>query len=207
MTKTSVLLTGFWGLVLALLLTGCASTETELSSWVDPQAKAVHPSHVLVIAMVDKETTREVFENKIAEKLQSSGVKVTPSHKVSNITHWDNKAQLEALIQGVEADSVLIADLIGVEEEEMVHPPQTYSVPVGGYYGYYHAGWQTVHQPGYISRHKVVRLESNLYDARTDRLIWSARSKTLDPKNAIDAMDSVVAAMIDDLKEKGLIRK
>lgn len=193
------------GMIMILLFSACTTTKTELSSWVNPQVGHFHTRHVLVIAVVPREPMREVFESKIVEELQAQGIKATPSFKVSRISHWQDKTQLESLIHELRADSVLIAELIGVEEKEVVHPPQTYSVPAGGYYGYYMYGWRTVHQPGYVTRHQVVRIESNLYDARKDQLVWSARSQTIDPENALNAMDSVIAAMMADLKDKGLI--
>lgn len=206
MDKATHRLTFICLVVLALMLAACASTQTELASWVDPRlSKIFRPRHVLVVAVVDNDSSRRIFESEIAKALKAAGTEATPSHEVSQTLHWDSKAELDALIRQMGADSVLIADLIGVEDKEVVHPPQTYSVPVGGYYGYYMHGWQTVHQPGYVTRHKVVRLESNLYDAATNQLVWSARSETMDPKNAIDAIDSVVTAMIKDLKTKGLI--
>ncbi len=187
-------------LIATMLVVACATTKTELTSWVNPQRGSFRPRHVLVIAVMHKETMREVFEHKMVDQLRAAGLKATSSHQVSPASHWDDKALLEALIDEVGADSVLITEFIGLEEEEVVHPPQTYSVPAGGYYGYYMHGWRTIHQPGYITRHKVVRIESNLYDAKNDRLIWSASSRTIDPETALDAMDSIIAAMMSDLK-------
>jgi hypothetical protein len=62
-----------------------------------------------------------------------------------------------------------------------------------------------VHDPGYLSTETIVRLETNLYDSRTARLVWSGRSNTFDPKSVRDAIDSVTRALTERLAQEGMI--
>ncbi len=185
-------------------LAGCGTT-TRIQSWVDSRnARPIH--HALVIAVVSRESDRVILESKLVAALRQAGVQATPSHAVAQVPHWDDRAALRALVDRVGADTVLIVTLQGVEEREIHHPPRTYVVPRSyGYYGYYHTVWEEVHEPGYTVRQTVVRLETNLYDVEREKLMWSGRSETVDPKSALDAMDSFVRVMIDDLRDKGLL--
>ncbi|BCX88892.1 hypothetical protein MIN45_P1262 [Methylomarinovum tepidoasis] len=197
----------FWLGFLAVVLVGGCGTATQVESWISGETKRPI-RHLLVIAVVPDEPGRVIFEDKLVKALARAGVEVMPSYEVATVSHWRDHEALRFLVRRLGVDSVLIVTLKGVEEREIRHPPRSYRVPRTygwGYYGYYHTVWEEVHQPGYTVRQTVVRLETNLYDAESEKLLWSARSATIDPKSALDAMDSFIGALIDDLQDKGLL--
>ena len=80
-------------------------------------------------------------------------------------------------------DAVLVTRLIKVDENIHRTPGQTYVVPqvyYNHFYGYYRRVYREVHTPGYITKEVVVHLETNLYDVKTEVLVWATLSKTLD---------------------------
>ena len=48
-------------------------------------------------------------------------------------------------------------------------------------------------------------METKLYDVNTEKLIWSAKSKTANPKSKIELFDSVIEALVQDLKKNKLL--
>jgi hypothetical protein len=48
-------------------------------------------------------------------------------------------------------------------------------------------------------------LETKLYDAGTEKLIWAATSKTANPESKIELFDSVIEALVQDLKKNKLL--
>ena len=59
--------------------------------------------------------------------------------------------------------------------------------------------------PEYAVEHSTVNVETSIFDVKTERMIWSAISETFDPQSANDAIQSVGMAIIDNLKEAGLM--
>jgi len=74
------------------------------------------------------------------------------------------------------------------------------------YYDYYRAGYRYLHGPGHFSSSTTVLLATNLYDVKTEKLIWSGESKTFnrDPKEG-EIIKDVVKALVDNLQKRQLI--
>jgi hypothetical protein len=51
-----------------------------------------------------------------------------------------------------------------------------------------------------------VRLESNLYDVKTAKLVWSAQSDAVDPKLLRTDYERVVDVLIADMKNKKVLK-
>ena len=74
-----------------------------------------------------------------------------------------------------------------------------------GYFGFYHSRYSYAHDPGYSSTSTTVRLETNLYDVKTEKLIWSGKSKTWSKDSKDQIINDVIKAVIDDLQNNKLI--
>ena len=75
----------------------------------------------------------------------------------------------------LENDAVIITHLIDKGKKEVYTR--------GGsahrsFYGFYHSRYSDAHSSGYSSTSKTVRLETHLYDIKTEKLMWSVQSKT-----------------------------
>ena len=104
---------------------------------------------------------------------------------------------------------ILVTHLIGVENKEVYHPPKTHAVPSRGYHNrfnsYYPRVYEYVHEPGYYTQHKNVNLETNLYETRTEKLIWSVTSETLDPGSVNSIIESLSNEVIKNLRKNNLL--
>ncbi|MGD9125341.1 MAG: hypothetical protein PVG60_09620, partial [Desulfarculaceae bacterium] len=74
-----------------------------------------------------------------------------------------------------------------------------------GFGRYYPFVYGYVHQPGYYINRKYLRLESNLYQVSDGKLLWAASSETLEPVSMRTLVRDLSAAVMQDLKKKGLI--
>ncbi|MCK5317424.1 MAG: hypothetical protein KAJ55_05890, partial [Anaerolineales bacterium] len=75
----------------------------------------------------------------------------------------------------------------------------------GGYYRDYGTAYGYSRQPTQYTTSVRVGLETKLYDAGTEKLIWAATSKTANPKSNIKLFDSVIEALVRDLKKNKLL--
>jgi len=96
---------------------------------------------------------------------------------------------------------VIITHMVGVEEKE-TYSPATQSDT--GFYGYYD-GLIPARDPGFYKTRTFVRLLTNLYDVKTEKLIWSGQSETTDPRSIKQTIDDVINVVIKDMQKKGLL--
>jgi hypothetical protein len=206
MAKSSI----FWCGLLAVALAACGTSTKVPTAWKDPAYTGAGFEKIFVIAIGDNDGARRLYEDSLASELSKRGLTATASY-----THLPNSERLSEgaiheAMQGGSFDAVTISHLIGEKEETKYVPPRTYTVPRGGYgygyYGYYSAGWDTVHEPGYYKTNTIVRLETNLYRVSDKALIWSGQSDTLNPKSVADTIDSATRAIAKQLGKDGVIR-
>ena len=98
-----------------------------------------------------------------------------------------------------ENDAVIITHLIGKEEKEVYTRGGT---PHRGLYGFYRNRYS---HPGYSSTSTDIRLETNLYDVKTEKLIWSGRSNTWSQDSTDQVINDVIKAVINNLQKNKLI--
>ncbi|MBS7564414.1 hypothetical protein KHS38_08340 [Mucilaginibacter sp. Bleaf8] len=79
-------------------------------------------------------------------------------------------------------------------------------------YGYYNRFWTYynnwypyLYAPGYYDQQQVYYLETNLYDARTEELIWAAQSETYDPSSIDNFLKGYVKSIHERMVKDGLI--
>jgi hypothetical protein len=70
---------------------------------------------------------------------------------------------------------------------------------------YYPLAYREVYTPGYNYSVTTVNIESNLYDAENEKLIWSAQSKSVDPQMTKKYIDELVQIFAKDLKANSLL--
>ena len=184
----------------AFMVISCAGTELTPKQ-VDDAYTGKPVSDILVIAITGNEHNRRSFEKKFVAQLKSVGVDAISSEEAIPMPA-DLELKKEAILAAVhqyENDAVIITHLIGKEEKDVYTRGGS---PHGGYYGFYHSRYS---DPGYSSTSTSVRLETNLYDVKTEKLIWSGKSKTWSKDSKDQIINDVIKAVINDLQKNKLI--
>jgi hypothetical protein len=197
-------------------LLACSSATEITGSWKSPQVNAEKISSVLVTALTSKTNARQTVENDLASALQRSGYKAIKSMDVIPPTFTEgkepDKEALLAKIKGTDVDVILTVALIDKETENRYVPGNVGYAPVSrfGYYGrfwgYYNTWYPTLYSPGYYTEDKVYFLETNLYDARTEELLWSAQSETYNPGGLSDFSGDFASAVLTKMKADGVLK-
>lgn len=169
---------------------------------------------ILVTALTERSNARSVVEGDLAQALRGKGYEVKRSVDVMPITFRDgespNRDSLLAKIEGTQVDAILTVALIDQETENRYVPGGAYYAyqpwPRFGYYGtfwgYYSTWYPQLYAPGYYEEARTYFIETNLYNADNEKLIWSAQSETYDPRGlqsfSEDFSQKVVARMQQD---------
>lgn len=188
--------------VFTALVLGACATKRPVMEWRD-EGYSTALNNILVIAAIERSTRRRVYEDEFVEALEAFKVKATPSYELMTSSMTVSRETVEAAIKGQNIDAVLVTRLLGVKEEEIYRPP-TYYDHHGSYHRYYTHALQSDNR-AYYRRFKVLTLETNIYDAATQELVWSMQSESLEPSTPRNLIEEQIALTIRTLQARGLI--
>ena len=192
----------------AILLSSCASTNLT-TTWHDKSYSGNNSLRdVLVIAVTEEQTSRRLYEDGFVAKLVEFGVRGVPSYSLQISDIEPTKQAVQTAVAMADARFVLITRHLGTDKKQHYRPPEPIYVDpyYSRMYSYYPMAYREVrYSPGYTYTVTTVSIESNLYDAQTEKLIWSAQSKSVDPKMSKSYFDGLVNVFARDLQDKKLL--
>lgn len=206
-------------ILISFLMSGCSST-TLTGSWRSPDH--LRPVKKIYIVGVSKqETHRRIFEDEFGQELQMYGVKTVPSYKdLKNAQKADQELILKK-VKANSADALLLTRILSKRTEQVVHPGRITAYSSGpSYYGqgsyyprpyyrnyrdYHDRRYEMTYEPATISKFQVITIESNLYDAASGELIWSARLETVMEGTMQSMIRDFIKVVTKDLLNQGVI--
>lgn len=203
-------------MVIALSLASCSTSTMISSSWRKPQATADGYRNIFVDALTKDLGSKGAIESGLQNLLQQKGLTVEKSTDVFPPTFSNPNGQQRDMvmskIQATNADGILTITLLRREtENRWIGGGGGYWNP-GFRYGYYNRFWSyynnwypQVYTSGYYDQSHVYYLETNLYNAKTEELIWAAQSKTYDPSNTESFLKGYMSAIYNRMVKDGLI--
>lgn len=181
-----------------LVLVACAATRIT-STWRDPGVGAVQFRKVVGIALTQDTTLRRVAEDEFVRTagpdVAIAGYTVVPDDEMRD------RALAKARVESAGADGAVVFRLASVETQERWVPPTNY----GNAWGYWGFAAPMVYEPGYLTTDRVVQVETTAYNVADARLVWAARSETLNPSDAQQLIDEVVRAVVGEMREEKLL--
>ena len=191
-----------------MFITACSNTKIT-SVWMDQKKEGTSFNDILVIGIAEEEHNRRLFEEAFTTQLNAAGTEGEVSYRILPEGITINRDTVAEAIDGKDIDAVIVTHLVSVKEETVYRQNMDYRPTYGyynGLYSYYPHVNSYVHQPGYYTTHDVVLLETNLYEVKSEELVWSAQSRSFAPESAQEVIDDLVRLVIKDLKEKALIK-
>lgn len=198
------------GLVGAALAGSLASASTRfVSSWAAPVTEPVSFQGRKVAALVisPDESIRLEAEGELSRALIARGVQGIPAYNLIPPNETRDKDRAKVLFDVAGIEGVVVMRAAG-SKKEASYAPVYWSTPNygtfwGGYYGY---GWGAVYETGYLRTDTVVRVETLVYDLKTDKLLWAGMSESTNPDGVRDLIKDLVPAVASQMKKKKLIR-
>ncbi len=202
-------------IVLLFLLAACGTTTSITSSWRKPNATASGYRNIFIAAISNNIPVKQRVEEGLKQLLQEKGLTVSKSSDVfppefSTVTGQRHELIIDK-IKGTGADGILTIALLKEDTERHfvgsragMWNPMSYGY-YGTFWGYYNNWYPYIYSPGYYDEQKVYYLETNLFDARTEQLIWAAQSKTYEPTNLESFLKGYVKSIHEQMVKDGLI--
>ncbi len=185
------------------LFTSCATT-TITDTWKD-KAYQENAQNIVVIMVARTEHLRNMFEGRFVAELKARGNNAIQSHKIVTFEQLPDKELVKSKIKSTEADTVLISRLVDSKTIEAYQPGHIHGVPIG------HSLWGTYYKIvyfdyGYTGDTDVAYIETNLYDVKTEKLIWSARSKTERTEGEQQLINKFIDIIVNKLSSDKIIK-
>ncbi len=181
---------------------GCASTPTTTleSSWRAPDAGPLRFEKILVLAVIHEESVRRAVEDEIVRRVPGS----IAGHTVVPDSELDDPERVKARALATGADGGILLRLVGMRQEADWIPgsfPASHSSP----WGFYGESRHAVQDPGYVQVDDYLRFQTNIYDLREVKLVWSGLTETFEPDSVADLVDEIAAVVAEELRKEKLV--
>ncbi len=170
----------------------------------------------MVASLTSDNVVRSTIENNMADALHENDVKVIKSVDEFPPKIIKDSIRTETIIERARnkgAGAILTVTLQKKGTETMYVPGNNYIYsPLARYsyydsFGMYYSFWRPYYyDPGYYTVEQVYFFETNLFDAKTGKLIWSAQSKTYDPGSLQSFSKSLAKTVVNKLQNDGLLK-
>ena len=183
----------------SFLFTSCAAPQT----WKDESYQG-NAENIVVIMMARTQGLRNLFEGRFVAELRDRGINATQSHKIVTFEQLKDKELVKSKIKSTEADTVLIARLVDSKTIQAYQPGGVNAVQIG------HSFWATYYEIvsvdyGYTVGTEVAYIETNLYDVKTEKLIWLTRSQIEITEGEEQLINSFIRGIIRKLSSDKII--
>ena len=206
--KTKALLIALF----AALFECCAPSTSITGSWKNPKTSTTY-ENIMVAALTGNTVVRSTLETGMADALEKSAhVSKSIDEFPPGINNKDSsKATLMRKMKNKNADAVLTISILSRETESRYVRNTGPYAPAGYVYyndfGIYYDHWYpSFYDEGYYVQDKVYFIETNLYDTHTQKLIWSAQSKTYSYDNLEPFAKGFASVIVAKLKEDGVLK-
>ena len=214
---------GVLAVAAAVLAAACTAVPTRIeSSWHDATYAGEPFERVAVLALFDTAAESRSFETQAVDLLGARGVQAVAGHTILAPDVRHSQEEMERELLAADVDAVLIFRLIAMDERRVYRPPTEYlsSMPPGivwgdpfywyyypqwNYYWHWRSSWTVTRSPGYWQEYTYVTVESSLYDNETDRLVYTAKSGTVDGDSFDRFAQSVADEVADRIADLGLL--
>lgn len=196
-----------------ILLSSCSNTKL-LSSYAAPNSKLSKSTKVLVMAMMgdqDKKL-RANMEKIMVENLQSRGINAASAIEQFGgdaLKSLDEKTAMKTIRDQGFDGAFTIALLDKTKEStykygRMVMAP--YPWRFWGYYNNYYSNFYgRAYMPGYYSDDNKFILEGSVYGLDSDKLLYSAKTKTFNPSSPQALASDFTKKLLNDMYKNGII--
>ncbi len=194
-------------LLMAIVVSACATTQLN-AVWRDP-AYLAHPNKIMVIGVAKNPLNRRLFEDEFVQQLKARGTDAIASYTVLPDAQQNDQPAIAKKVVELGADTVLITRMVSKKVVQVYVPGTPYFPPPyydtwPNYYGY---GYRNMYTPGYIANDEYAIIETNLYEAKTDKLIWAASSETGISDSDPYLIKSYIDVMVNNMIGQGLLGK
>ncbi len=182
-----------------LIITSSCVTSALKSVWNDSTYRGGPFKKILVIGVDRNQTVRRMLEDKFVGQLTAKGTPAISSYTLFGEDEILDRKMIVKKIHALGIDSVLVTTVVDVKD---VGRYDTYPTHVNsGFYDYYVLCCESTVSEGYVAM-----IETKIFDAKYDKLIWSAITESAFISPFENSISSLVSIVVKDLHDKKLLQ-
>lgn len=202
-------------IVLFTAATSCSSNTYITGTWKKPGTSLKKYNNIYIDVLSSNIPAKQQVENALQQELGANGIKAEKSIDVMppdyESQNYKNQDAMMGKIKAGNVDGILTVALLN-EKDKQRYVPGNYGYNPGFAYGFYNTYWgyysgryPLLYDPGYYTTDEIYYIETNLYDANTDQLVWSTQSKTYNPNSISGFLNGYIKSIDKSLISNGLI--
>jgi hypothetical protein len=181
-----------------LLFAGCASHSTFTTDvYRDPAATQLNFQRIAAIAIARDPEVRRAAEDAMVAHLGPKGV---ASYTLLSDADERSADTVRAKLQSANFDGAVTMKMLSNGEEPM-DVRGNIPDPYKAFSGHSGAG---EYRP--VEREQVVRIETQIFSVRENKVLWSTATKSFSPDSVKSVVTDVAKVIADELRRDGLIQ-
>ena len=194
-------------LLTLILLVCCETTQKVTYSWRNPSFKAEGPyKKIFLAALVNNPHVRTHLEEEMGKAARAKGFQIEQSLDHFPVSFRDKEpASREKMIDKIRelnCDLIFTINLTDKTSETryvqsgfgFYGPFPAYGLQFRGFYSYWYPYY---YDPGYYVTDKTYFMEGNLFDAKSETMIWSVQTRTINPSSIERFSSDLVSMMLE----------
>ena len=183
-----------------------------MRTWITTEEYDRTFENILVMGLVNNVNLRNDVENEVvyaarkAELNAGNGMSMFPPELGKP---FEDVERAKTRMREKGYDGVLTVTLIDIKAERYVAPDLQYEPLV--YYdrfrNYYFRTYELVYRPGYFSEYSRYFIETNFYELKGGRLVWSGRSQVFESSELNAFLPKYSRALFKELKLEGVVSR
>ncbi len=169
-------------LFLIVLCQACAKSSL-ITSWTADSFHGPVKEPVLVVGVFKNPVAQKIYENSFVELLGEQGVSAVPSFQYDLADQKSGEKKLKHAIAQSGAGAILITHLLGetinVKQLTPAENRQIFAATWDSHHGYHAYVYDRVWAEGERVEKRVDRFDTVIFDRKSGKAVWSARSKSV----------------------------
>ncbi|HKP15422.1 MAG TPA: hypothetical protein VJT85_05135 [Gemmatimonadaceae bacterium] len=189
--------------ILALTLACATGGSPDLeTSYRDPGVGTLHFRRMLVSYATNDDEARRRVEDKLAKQLPNAFA----AYRVAPDLNTRDRPEATKILREKLFDGAVVMRVVDVKDRTTYVPLNTWYTGHPSFYTYWGSSWGMVQRPGYVVNDRVVSVETAIYSIKEDKLVWAARTKTLNATTPAKLVDETVDAVVNHLRGQQLVQ-
>ncbi len=197
----------FCVLIMLVVGLGCASEPkfTKLTGvWKFEPSYTIRPGRILVVGKLLNDSNRISFEDYLTKELKIKNIDAYASYKPLPLGEDIVKEKVKTAARVMGIKSVLVTRVVSVDQKDVtVKDKVSYDLYATTMHGAVMMG-PYLEEP-YEKTITIAQIETGLFDVESEKLVWSARSRVLDPDSIDAAIKDYSLAILNQLSVDKLI--
>ena len=200
--------------ILIIIFSSCSEIRIT-HSWKSVETPPVKFGKILIVGLL-KNSDRELqvqMENHLQGDLEELGYTAVTSIREYGPKSFENMKEEEVMkkIENDGIDAILSVVLLDRQRERYYVPGRVFYSPYymryNHFWGYYGVMYDRIYSPGYYQSTTKYFWESNLYDLKTKKLLYSVQTESFDSDAASRLAHQYGKKIISDLEMQGVLIK